>query len=262
MESQDLHLNPTSAAVLGLLRQWGPMNANALAVTANVRIGGYWTVTRSQVYRELDALEKRGFVKFGPQGPRNSRECTVTDVGAAAFLTWLASGPTDDVIRFPLLLTVRFAADLPPGRFDEIIEEFSTMHAETLAMYRSIATAAVDGPFDKYDLATLRFGIRFEEAIELWLGELDEILGRRVRRARPRECWRILVPSSTELGRRRFTAPRALGELHGDGEGRFIGIRCTHWCRTLSTRRDSRTTSSTTHGRVTSGHELEVPRNN
>jgi len=152
------------------------MNANALAITANVRIGGYWTVTRSQVYRELDALAKRDFVTFGPQGPRNSRECSVTDAGASAFLRWLESGPTDDVIRFPLLLTVRFAADLPPGRFDEIIEEFSAMHAQTLAMYRSIASAAVDGPFDKYDLATLRFGIHFEEAIEKWLGELGEIL--------------------------------------------------------------------------------------
>ena len=176
VESQDLHLNPTSAAILGLLRQWGPMNANTLAVTANVRIGGYWTVTRSQVYRELAALEKRGFVAFGPQGPRNSRDCVVTDEGTEAFLAWLDSGPIDDMIRFPLLLTVRFAADLAPGRFEEIIEEFSAVHAETLAMYRSIADAVADGPFDKYDLATLRFGIRFEEAIELWLGELGDIL--------------------------------------------------------------------------------------
>ena len=176
MESQDLQLNPTSAAILGLLRQLGPMNANALAVSANVRIGGYWTVTRSQVYRELAALEKRGFVEFGPQGPRNSRECSVTENGSEAFLAWLDSGPIDDVIRFPLLLTVRFAADLPPGRFEEIIDEFATVHAESLAMYRTIAEAVADGPFDKYDLATLRFGIRFEEAIAQWLSELGDIL--------------------------------------------------------------------------------------
>ena len=37
MESQDLHLNPTSAAILGLLRQSGPLNANALAETAKAR---------------------------------------------------------------------------------------------------------------------------------------------------------------------------------------------------------------------------------
>ena len=169
-------MNPTSAAILGLLRQSGPLNANALAETAKVRIGGYWTVTRSQVYRELAALEKRGLVEFGPRGPRNSRACSITELGADAFLAWLDSGPIDDVVRFPLLLTVRFAADLPPGRFDEIIEEFAAMHAQTLAMYRSIENAIIDGPHDIYDLATLRFGIHFEMAIEQWLGELGDLL--------------------------------------------------------------------------------------
>ena len=152
------------------------MNANALAENAKARIGGYWTVTRSQVYRELAALERRGLVEFGPKGPRNSRECAVTDLGSKAFLAWLDSGPTDDVVRFPLLLTVRFAADLAPGRFEEIIEQFAAMHAETLATYRSMGNAIADGPRDKYDLATLRFGVRFEEAIEGWLSELGDIL--------------------------------------------------------------------------------------
>jgi len=39
--------------MLGLLSQIGPVNANTLSRNADVAIGDYWTLSRSQVYREL-----------------------------------------------------------------------------------------------------------------------------------------------------------------------------------------------------------------
>ena len=116
VENQGSSLNPPSGAILGILSQFGPLNANALSRTAKGRIGDYWTVTRSQVYRELAALANRGFVTYGPSGPRDSRDCEITEAGREAFLSWLDQGPADDVIRFPILLTVKFARFFAPSQ--------------------------------------------------------------------------------------------------------------------------------------------------
>jgi DNA-binding PadR family transcriptional regulator len=169
-------LNSTAAALLGLLRQRGPMNGNALTLTAKAAISDYWTVTRSQVYRELNSLRSRGLVSSGPLGPRESRDLSVTETGNAAFLSWLAAGPADDVIRMPLLLTVRFGADLPPGRLAEILEKFSSRHRKTLERYRQLQADLAGTPVDDYAIATLRFGIAFEEAIQRWIEELPSVI--------------------------------------------------------------------------------------
>ena len=177
VENQGSSLNPTSGAILGILSQFGPLNANALSRTAKGRIGDYWTVTRSQVYRELATLANRGFVTYGPSGPRDSRDCEITEAGREAFLSWLDQGPADDVIRFPILLTVKFARFFAPGRLEEILDDFAGLHRERLAEYRLVDAAYADDEIDRYDRATLRFGILFEEAIEKWVAELPELLG-------------------------------------------------------------------------------------
>src|SRR6185295_15130019 len=59
----DSGLNPTAAALLGLLHD-GPMTGGQLMAAAQRRLGPYWSMTRSQVYRELPALADAGFVKM------------------------------------------------------------------------------------------------------------------------------------------------------------------------------------------------------
>lgn len=60
-------VNPTAAALLGLLHE-GPMTGGQLMAAAERRLAPYWSMTRSQVYRELPVLAERGFVRMGKPG--------------------------------------------------------------------------------------------------------------------------------------------------------------------------------------------------
>ena len=165
-------LNATEAALLGLLREEGPMAGSQLAQTAQTVIGEYWNLTRSQIYRELTALTSGGFLTAGPPDPRRSRVYTVTAAGEAAFLEWLQAGPADMTPRLPLLITVLFGADLPPGRLAEILDEHERRHRDRLAEYRALDAELIRIGVGPYVRATLAFGIRFEEAVSRWFAEL------------------------------------------------------------------------------------------
>jgi DNA-binding PadR family transcriptional regulator len=178
-EVQGSRPNATAAALLGLLLE-RPMTGWDLIAAAQERIGQFWTLTQSQVYRELTAMAGRGLVAAGPPGPRDRKPYEVTPAGRAAFAEWLASGPGEDQVRIPLLLTIAFAGHLPPGRLAEIIEDRRAVHAERLERYlagREWLTAA-DG-VDAARLATLEFGIRHEQAVLDWFDVLPTLLAQR-----------------------------------------------------------------------------------
>lgn len=168
--------NATAGALLGLLLD-RPMTGWDLIAAAQERIGEFWTLTPSQVYRELAGMADRGLVAAGPPGPRDRKPYTVTAAGRAAFADWLGSGPGPDQIRVPLLLTMAFAGHLPAGRLGEIVAAQRSEHAERLARYlagREQLRAAAG--IDAARLATLEFGIRHERAVLEWFEALPEIL--------------------------------------------------------------------------------------
>ena len=68
------------------------MTGGQLVSAADGRFGAFFSVTRSQVYRELPALAEAGLLKLGEQGPRASQQYVITAAGRRAFTAWLASG--------------------------------------------------------------------------------------------------------------------------------------------------------------------------
>lgn len=169
-------MNATSAAILGLLSRIGPVNANTLSRNADVVIGDYWTLSRSQVYRELETLERGGLVLAGPKESRSSRAFSVTRRGLDALDEWLMAGPAGDVIRMPVLLSIRFGARMPPERLREIIDEFSRQHEVTRARYSAIEEELRHTSDDHFAIATIRFGQAFEAAVTSWLDDLPALL--------------------------------------------------------------------------------------
>ena len=162
--------------MLGLLRQFGSMNGNVLALTAKTVISEYWTITRSQVYRELDKLAKNGLVDAMSADHSSVRTFTISKRGEEAFMSWLKVGPGNDMIRMPLMLTVRFGALLPEGHLEQILKEYAEHHQEKLTWYRELESRLATDATNRYDVATLRFGIIFEEAIRKWIDELPSLL--------------------------------------------------------------------------------------
>jgi DNA-binding PadR family transcriptional regulator len=188
-------LNATAASLLGFLHD-GPLSGYELASTAQRVIGEFWSLTQSQVYRELAWMAEAGLVVRGERGARDRQPYTLTDGGRAAFAEWVSQPPGPETIRHPLLLAVSFGRHLPPQRLATFLRTHRDAHAERLRGYEAQARAertASDGEPDPFRAATLAFGIAYERAVQDWFAALPRSIteptsGGRVRQApaRPR----------------------------------------------------------------------------
>jgi DNA-binding PadR family transcriptional regulator len=157
-----------------------------LVATAQALIGDFWSLTRSQVYRELAAMETAGLIRAGKPGPRERRPYQLTVAGRRAFHAWLDGEPGPEHIRYPLLLTIAFGRHLAPERLATFVADHRQLHAARLEEYQALLTAAGED-LDAYSLATLDFGVRYEKAVIDWFDHLPgEIQGRPVPRDRAR----------------------------------------------------------------------------
>ena len=171
-------LNATAASLLGFLHD-APMTGWDLVAVAQNRIGDFWSLTQSQVYRELAAMADDGLIAAGERGPRDRRPYAITDAGRARFAEWLAQMPDEETIRFPLLLTVMFGRHLPPGRLAELVAAHRRVHEARLVAYRQMMAEVADSAADPFVLAPLDFGIRYEQTALEWFDALPpEIAGR------------------------------------------------------------------------------------
>lgn len=168
-----MEVNATAAALLGLLRD-GPQTGYALVQRAEQELGDYWSVTRSQVYRELAAMASRGLLTAEEAGARDARPYRMTEQGRAAFRAWMHAEPGPDVVRLPLLLRLAFLDELEPGRLPELVQQQRAGHADRLARYEDIERAALDAGATDRQLVTLRFGLAYERAV---LGWFDDVAG-------------------------------------------------------------------------------------
>ncbi|MEP6696762.1 MAG: helix-turn-helix transcriptional regulator [Pseudonocardiales bacterium] len=168
-------LNATAASLLGFLHE-GPLTGWDLVGTAQTVIGNFWSLTQSQVYRELTAMADAGLVVAGERGPRDRRPYSITYAGRVAFAAWLDREPGPELIRFPLLLTLAFGKHLPPGRIAAFLAAHRAVHARRLAGYeeQQAAAAAATGELDTYALATLEFGLSYERAVLDWFDRLPD----------------------------------------------------------------------------------------
>ena len=175
-------LNATAGSLLGFLHD-GPQSGWDLVQTAQLQIGDYWSLTQSQVYRELTAMAQAGLIEAEASGPRDRRAYRLTKTGSSAFRSWLMQLPGPEQIRYPLLLTLAFARHLPAKQLSEFIAHHRSVHADRLRTYRDAETAARAVGATPADLVTLDFGIRYETAVLGWFDHLpDADQLRRVRR--------------------------------------------------------------------------------
>ncbi|MGH3622834.1 MAG: PadR family transcriptional regulator [Sciscionella sp.] len=160
-------LNATSAALLGLLHD-GPQTGGELVSAAGERFGAFFSVTRSQVYRELPTLAEAGLVRLGKQGPRSSQQYVITATGKKAFKNWLTAEPGPDHLRSPLILRLVHADSLTAKQRTSLVESArSRYNAELDAAKTSVKNA--DGPYEKavaeFALAHSRALLKLLEAV-------------------------------------------------------------------------------------------------
>lgn len=153
-------VNSTAAALLGLLHA-GPMTGGQLVAAAGEQFGSFFSVTRSQVYRELPALAESGLLKLGKQGPRASQQYAITAAGKRSFKAWLAAGNGADAVRSPLVLRLLHAGSLTAKQRAELVGSSREAYATRLESAR----AAARGEEDPYRKAVADFTVAHTRAM-------------------------------------------------------------------------------------------------
>lgn len=144
------------------------MTGGQLMAAAERRLGSYWSMTRSQVYRELPALAEQGYVKLGKPGPRSSQPYSITPAGRRAFVRWLAETPGRDALRYPIALRVAFGTQHTATQLRDLYNGATEYHTEALAEAREQAKEAKrEG--DDYGAAALEFAVSYHKAALAWL---------------------------------------------------------------------------------------------
>jgi len=161
-------LNATAAALLGLLHE-GPMTGGQLVAAARERFGGFFSVTRSQVYRELPALAEAGLLRLGKQGPRSSQQYVITAAGKRAFKAWLNTPPEPDPVRSPLILRLVHSGALTPKQRSRLIDGAREAYLPLLDELKAKSKAVADDPYAKaaadFAVAHVRAVIRLLDAL-------------------------------------------------------------------------------------------------
>ncbi|MET7393539.1 PadR family transcriptional regulator [Dactylosporangium sp. NPDC005572] len=163
----DSGVNATAAALLGLLHE-GPMTGGQLMAAAQRRLGAYWSMTRSQVYRELPALADSGYVKLGKPGARSSQPYAITPAGKRAFARWLAEPAGREALRNPVALRVAFGAQQSAQQLQEVYAQAAEYHTAALAEAREMAKEAKKAG-DDFSAASLEFAVGYHKAALGWL---------------------------------------------------------------------------------------------
>jgi DNA-binding PadR family transcriptional regulator len=153
-------LNATAAALLGLLHD-GPKTGGQLVAEAGERFGAFFSVTRSQVYRELPALADAGLLRLGKQGPRSSQQYVLTAAGKKAFKTWLLTEPGPDHLRSPLILRLVHAGSLTAKQRAGLVDTARSVYGAE----QESAKTAVKTAEDPYAKAVAEFGLAHAKAV-------------------------------------------------------------------------------------------------
>ena len=152
--------------------------------------GFFWSATHQQIYKELAALEKSGWIKHKEveQADKPDKKIySTTQSGLSELKRWLHQptepGPSKDAFLIKL-----FAGDLvqPETILQDLLRHKEThqvrrrKYLETEKRYFNRADLLpIDG---QYQYLTLRRGITFENAWLKWCKEVEEVLGRRIKK--------------------------------------------------------------------------------
>jgi PadR family transcriptional regulator, regulatory protein AphA len=156
------------AAILGFLAL-EPATGYSLRQRFDGSVGSFWTVTQSQIYRELHALEAARLVSVKVargRGKPDRRTYALTEAGRAELAAWLRQPLEPLQLRHPLLLKLVFAADLDPVSLDGLLAQYQRDLEATRIEYASRRTSP--------DIFTLA---RTKREAAIWRAAIDHGVG-------------------------------------------------------------------------------------
>jgi PadR family transcriptional regulator AphA len=180
-----------SYVLLGLLDK-GPLNGYAIKAIFDRSIAFVWQAELSQIYRELETLEKKGFLSSSiemQQDRPNKRVYQLTESGRRCFHEWLEAIPETFAMpkRDEFMLRLFFGSAAGEEVVKEEFRRFLVQARATSAAMREAASSiagvdgdqAVAGRFsrgDRYGRFLRRRAAITSEAIIRWAEECLEEL--------------------------------------------------------------------------------------
>ncbi|MGN6110506.1 MAG: PadR family transcriptional regulator [Kofleriaceae bacterium] len=131
------------AAILGFLRL-EPTSGYVLRQRFEGSVGSFWSVTQSQIYRELHALTDEGKVEVQREvgdGKPDRKIYRLTETGEAELEAWLCAPVEPLQLRHPLLLKFVFAAEVEPKVLDQVLAAYEQTLEATRKEYAARASA-------------------------------------------------------------------------------------------------------------------------
>lgn len=163
--SESSTINATAASVLGFL-SIGPLTGWDMNELAQVSVGHFWNITRSQIYRELATLTDFGLVDHDGDGPRNTRRYRLTEEGRTRLHGWLTEPPGEPIERIPFLVKLFFASELTAKERRSLL---TAARAQTEASLKTLQEALpMAEQLSPQAAATARYGIAVKQAILDW----------------------------------------------------------------------------------------------
>jgi PadR family transcriptional regulator, regulatory protein AphA len=104
-----------------------PMSGYTLQKRFEATVASYWSVTQSQIYRELHSLQADGLVSVETipgDGKPAQKVYSPTLAGRTVFEKWLSEPVEPQSIRHPLLLKLSFAGHQPPMVAQKLLKEY------------------------------------------------------------------------------------------------------------------------------------------
>jgi PadR family transcriptional regulator AphA len=169
-------LPTTSYAILGLLTRQ-PMSRYDLAQLVDRTIAHFWTIAKSQVYRELDRLETLGFVHGTHVHQKrlpDKRVYVLTPAGERAFDAWLQVPDAERThFRSAYLVKVFFANRMPSQTLVELLRRYRDGN-QVWRQEIDLILAQLSGNPEAVNMrATALLGAKIAEAMVAWAdGEL------------------------------------------------------------------------------------------
>ena len=194
-------LPTTSFAVLGLL-SYGPLSGYALASLAEQSIANFWTIAKSQVYRELPRLEELGYVKgtdVRQEKLPDKRIYELTNEGRSSLIRWLNTSSQDKEVtkmRSTFLLKVFFGNLMEQEQLLAMIRTHRDQARAAVDKFDLILDQLSRDPGAIYMATTAKLGKRVTEATAEWAEDAVKSLSRKKKPSKPR-------PQTRKNGRKR-----------------------------------------------------------
>lgn len=153
--------------ILGLMLHGAKSGGDVIAQAE--KWSPYFSITRSQVYREMPAMAQEGLLKLTQILDRGRTEYAINIVGRKAFKDWYHEAPVSlDPVRNTMALKVALGGQADNGAIEAMLKAYRKMHNDEVIRLTAIADEAHDAGMD-FDTSALEWIIKYHKMNLSWI---------------------------------------------------------------------------------------------